>query len=109
MIFHIQAPPPALAAPSEAHARAREVPGPADATHGRGVILRAGVAPGTRAVHGTSGDREPSGGCLSLSIVGGFIGKAILWMDEIHFAPLGNHGKPLFVGKKQGNHHSRVS
>ena len=26
----------------------------------------------------------------------------VLWMDEIHFAPLGNHGKPLFVGIYRG-------
>ena len=29
----------------------------------------------------------------------------LLWMDEIHFAPPKNHGKPLFVGILQ--HHSR--
>ena len=26
----------------------------------------------------------------------------LLWMDEIHFAPLRNHGKPLFVGIYRG-------
>ena len=28
--------------------------------------------------------------------------KIILWMDEIHFAPLGTHEKPLFVGMYRG-------
>ena len=28
--------------------------------------------------------------------------SAILWMDEIHFAPLGNHGTPLLVGIYRG-------
>ena len=32
--------------------------------------------------------------------------QELLWMDEIHFAPLGNHGKPLllFAGESGGAH-----
>ena len=27
---------------------------------------------------------------------------SLLWMDEIHFAPLANHGNPLFIGIYRG-------
>ena len=30
------------------------------------------------------------------------LGSVLLWMEEIHFAPLGHHGKPLFVGIYKG-------
>ena len=30
--------------------------------------------------------------------MGGSASQKLLWMDEIRFAPLGNHGQPLIVG-----------
>ena len=35
--------------------------------------------------------------------------EAEVLMDEIHFAPLRNHGTPIVCWYLQGNHHSRVS
>ena len=39
---------------------------------------------------------------LSQKRIGTSWGAEIPWMDKIHFAPLGNHGKPLFVGIDRG-------